>query len=657
MKLKIILSGILLFLAGLTHLQAKDYLVKSPDEQLKIRVRVKDSITYAVLFNNTEIVAPSLISMSLENRVLGRGAKIKDARSYQIRLELKPVYGKTASLSNNYNEIVIDFSDQYSIIFRAYDKGVAYRFVTRITDSINVISEQAGFNLSGNPQVIFPETDTFTSWEVPYKTYPSIGQIPDGKKALTPTLFCNQQSGVKVAVAESDVFDYPGMYLEKHQGKIMGKWANYPSRTELGSWGNFVSVVKEREGFIARTNGNRSFPWRVIIVAAEDKDLLNNQLVYQLAAPSRIANTSWIRPGKAAWEWWHDALLPGSPLPSGMNNRNTALYDYYIDFAAASHLEYLMIDAGWSDNYDLRKVKPYVDIREIINRGKTKNVGVFLWCVATTLMKDLEGNLDFLQSIGAAGIKVDFFDRDDQLALQWMEKIAGAAAERKLMIDFLGCTKPTGLQKTYPNIVNYEAVRGAECSKWDYTANPDQHLLVPFIRMLAGPLDYTPGSMRNRTKASFKPVDPGLPSTQGTRCHELAMYVVFDQPFAMLCDSPTEYLKYPDIMRFLSSVPTVFDDSKVLNAKAGSYAVMAKRKNNKWFIGAMTNWDARSLTVDLSFLPDHKTYIAELYTDAADANQNAEQYVFKMVKVTKQSKIDLSLANGGGAVAVLRPLD
>lgn len=655
MNIKFILLTALLLLAAKFNCEAepKDYWLKSPNGKLKIKVTVNDSITYSVFLKSTEIVLPSAISMTLENQTLGITPQVKRVKENGVRSFLSPVNGKVSQLSNDFNELIVEFSGNYSLAFRAYNEGLAYRFITDINDSIKVMNEKASFNFSGSPEVIYPETDVFTAWEVPYVKYNSIALIPEGKKAITPTLFSYQKSGIKVIVAESDLFDYPGMYLQKQKNKLAGTWANYPSHVEFGSWGNFVSVVKNRFDFIAKTEGKRTFPWRIIIATDDDKELLNNQLVYKLARPTKMSNTSWIKPGKAAWEWWHDALLPGAPIPSGMDHRTTALYNYYIDFAAANKLEYLMVDAGWSDNYDLKKVNPKVDIRNVIKYGDSKNVGVFLWCVATSLMKDLDGNLDFLKSIGAAGIKVDFIDRDDQLAIQWFEEIAKAAAKRNLMVNFHGCSKPTGLQKAYPNIINYEAVRGQECSKWDYTANPGHHLLIPFIRMIAGPLDYTPGSMRNRSKETFKPIDPGLPSTQGSRCHELAMFVIFDQPLAMLCDSPTEYMKYPDIMKFLSAVPTVFDDTKILDAKVGEYALIAKKKENKWFIGAMTNWESRTLKLNFSFLPDNKTYTADLYLDAADSGENAENYVFKTIRVTRNTIIDLPLARGGGAAAFL----
>lgn len=651
----IFISGALLF-STIFHCKAentppKSYTLASPNGKLQLNVMINDSITYSVSLKGQTVIAPSVISMTLENQVLGKSANIRKAREHTSRGRIKPLYGKEAVLDNAFNELLIDFRGNYTIAFRAYDEGLAYRFITHIADTVKVLAERADFNLPGAPLVIFPETDNFTSWEVPYITYNAPALIPDGKKAITPTLFSYPESGVKVVIAESDLLDYPGMYVAKDNGKMTGLWSRYPLRTVMGSWGDFVSVVKDRSDFIAKTYGERSFPWRVIIAADDDKTLLNNQLVYKLATPSKISNTSWIKPGKAAWEWWHDALLPGAAIPSGMPNRNTALYNYYVDFAAENHFEYLMIDAGWSDNYNLLKVNPRLDVRSVIQRAASKQVGVFLWCVASTLMKDLEGQLDFLQSIGAAGIKVDFIDRDDQLAIRWFEQIARAAAKRKLMVNFHGCSKPTGLQRTYPNIVNYEAVRGAECSKWDYSANPDHHLLIPFIRMLAGPMDYTPGSMRNSSKETFKPVDPGLPSTQGTRCHELAMFVIFDQPLAMLCDSPVEYQKYPDIMKFLSAVPTVFDETKVLDARVGAYALMAKKYRNKWFIGAMTNWEERTLQLDLSFLPAGKTFRVHVYTDTGSAN--ASDYRYQAMEANNRTKIKLPLAKGGGAVAYI----
>lgn len=614
--------------------------LKSPDAKLGVNINIGKEIAYTVWFNNKQVLLPSTISIALDKCVLGKEAVVKSTKTTRNRA---------------FNQLTINFKNSFALIFKAYNEGVAYRFVTDFEEKVKVVGEQAEFNLPGEPMAILQQTDSYTTWEGKYIKYPTVKAIANHIRATTPALFDYQEQSVKLLIAESDVWDYPGMYIQKKDNGFVGEWAKYPVKTEMGSWGNFVSVVKERAGFIAITDGKRAYPWRVIMVTDKDKTLLNNHLIAKLAQPSLIEDTKWIKPGKAAWEWWHDALLPGAAIPSGMDNRNTALYNYYVDFAAANKLEYLMIDAGWANNYDVTKVNPKLDVAQVIKRAGEKGVGVFLWCVAATILKDLDKSLDFIQSLGAVGIKVDFFDRDDQLAMQWMEQIAKAAAQRKLMVNFHGCTKPWGMEVAYPNIVNYEAVRGAESNKWDYSISPDHHLVIPFIRMLAGPMDYTPGAMRNKTKANFKPIDPGLPSAQGTRCHELAMFVIYNQPLAMLADSPTAYMKYPDVMSYLSKVPTVFDETVPLDGKIGEHAMVAKRKGHEWFVGAMTNWTERTLLLDFSFLPSAKNYTAELFIDAEDANVNAEHYEYKTIKVDRNTKINLKLASGGGAAIYIRP--
>ena len=643
----------LLLLIIYSNTNAQTYRLKSPDDNTLVDVYVGDSITYEVRYKDNLLLQPSGAGMTLDKITLGEKAVVRSIKRRSRNAIIRPLYGKNARLDEQYNELEIVFRGNYSLLFRAYNEGAAYRFVTDLKDSVTVQYERACFRINGTPGVVYPETDSYTTWEVPYVEYTSTADINEGKRAITPALFDYKDSGLKVMIAEADLSDYPAMYIKKQQRAFIGEWAPFPAKTVMGSWGNFVSVVKERKDYLARTSGKRTYPWRVIIISDDDKDLISNELIYKLSRTPEIEDFSWIKPGKATWEWWHDAILPAADIPSGMDNRNTALYKYYIDFAAKHKLEYLMIDAGWSNVYYLKTPNPKLDIKEVISYGAEKQVGVFLWCVATSLLSDLENNLAYLKQLGAVGIKVDFFDRDDQEAVQWMEKIAKAAAEKKLMVNFHGCTKPTGLQRMYPNIVNYEAVRGAECSKWDYTANPRHHLMIPFIRMAAGPLDYTPGSMRNRTKETFKPVDPGLPYTQGTRCHELAMYVLYDQPFAMLCDSPDEYEKYPDIMNYLSAVPASFDETKVLDAKLGEYAMVAKRKKGEWFVAAMNDWTPRELKLDFSFLPPGQTFNAGVYLDGEAADRDAEQYEHRTMRVGRDSVLNLRLAAGGGAVVYL----
>lgn len=633
----------------------KDYTLSSPDKKLDLKVNVGTSVNYSLSFKGKTILFPSSMNLTVDNKALCASAQVKADKKQSISEVIHPVYGKFKTLQDKCNELTLTFQDNFSITFRLYNEGFAYRFKTTLDKEIVVNSEQADFRLDDAFSALIPETDVLTAWELAYKNYNAISAIADNKRAITPCLFSSPDRKVRVIIAESDVRDYPGMYIQKTGEMLQGYWAAYPAKTEMGSWGNFVSVVKERENCLAKTIGKREFPWRVVIVTDDDKSLLTNELIYQLASPPSFTETAWIKPGKAAWEWWHDAIVEDAGFPTGMDNRNTQLYKHYIDFAAQNHLEYLMIDAGWSNVYDVKKVQPWVDIQGIINHGKQKGVGVFLWCVAAVLDKDLEANLDLFKSWGAVGIKVDFFDRDDQLAIRQVERIAKAAAERHLMVNLHGCSKPTGLQRTFPNIVNFEAVRGNECSKWDLTANPDYHLQLPFVRMLAGSMDYTPGSLRNESRQTFKPIAEGLPSTQGTRCHELAMFILFDQPFAMLCDAPAEYRKYPDVMKFLSPVPTSFDSTVVIEAKLGEYAVTAKKRGNDWYIGGMTGWTARDVNFKLSFLDKKVSYTAEIWKDGADADTNAKSYVFDSMHVSKKSELKLHMASGGGFVMRIYP--
>jgi len=503
--------------------------------------------------------------------------------------------------------------------------------------------------------VILPETDNYTSWELMYVDYASHTSIRDNKRSITPILL-NRKDGVKVVINESDVRNYPGMYLVKNRQGFTGDFALYPDSVSLGSWGNFVSVVMSRKDYIAEVDGYNTFPWRIVSATDDDRQLLTNELVYKLATPLQIGgDVSWIKPGKAVWEWWHDAMLPDAPIPSGMENRNTVLYKYYIDFAAEYGFEYLLIDAGWSNIFELSRTNENIDIPGLIEYGKSKNVGIFLWCTSTSLKNNADTYLKMISNWGAVGIKVDFFDRDDQLEMKWYETLAAKAADYKLMVNYHGCSKPTGLQRAYPNIVNFESVRGAECSKWDLTANPKHHVVFPFIRMLNGSIDYTPGSMRNASPQLFKPIGEGMPLSQGTRCHQLAMYVVYDQYLAMLCDAPTEYRKFPNIMEFLANVPVTFDHTRVLEAKVGEYIVTAKQNGSSWFIGGMTNWEARDAVIDFSFLPKNVSYIATIYRDGENANLYAEQYTCEKMEVSYTDKISLRMAQGGGFAIMVKP--
>lgn len=470
----------------------------------------------------------------------------------------------------------------------------------------------------------------------------------DGEWGLTPMLFDNRKHDYKVVVAESDLHNYPGMYLKKTQGVMCGHWAQYPRRIEMGSWGNFITVVKERESYLARVSAQHAFPWRIVMVSDDDRRLLTNEMVYLLAKPQQITDTDWIRPGKAAWEWWHCAILENAPFES--RRLTTELYKYYIDFAAENGIEYLLVDAGWSNVFDHLDFNKNIDIKEVIRYGKEKQVGVWLWTVAATLFHNKHIYLDSISAWGAAGVKIDFFDRDDAAIIPEYEELAKACAERHLMVDFHGCSKPTGLHRAYPNIMTYEAMRGAECAKWDTSSDPVYRLQCAFTRMLCGGTDYTPGSLRNATREVFRPIEHNLPMTLGTRCHDMALYLIIDSPFSMLADSPDEYRKYPDILRYLSQVPTVWDETIPLLARYGQYVVMARKAGDVWYVGGINDWTGRTVDIDFSFLPDDAVYEVEIFRDVHESNVDANRYCREIKRIKSKDIIRIDMAQGGGFV-------
>lgn len=635
------------------------YKLHSPDKKLELTISLDSVVRYELRHDRKVVVEPSAISMTMaDGTVWGKDPRVTGQSERQVSENVYPVSGKFSVIPDRYKELKLQMAGNYSLYFRLYDDGMAYRFEgnRQAADSVTVMSERATFRLADDPKMILGETQNLTAWEVSNVVYESVSAAKPGTYGITPTVFDNGRKDLRVVVAEADLNDYPGMYLRKDDDTAMsGYWAACPKEVVMGSWGDFVTVVKDRYPYLARTAGDHLFPWRVVIVAQDDRKLLTNEMIYLLAKPQQVAETSWIRPGKATWEWWHCAILENAPFESGHQKLSTQMYKYYIDFAAENKLEYLLIDAGWSNLFRPNELNPNVDVKEIIRYGKEKNVGIWLWTVASTLIHHPHQYLDSISSWGAAGVKIDFFDRDDQLIMREYENLAKACADRKLMVDFHGCSKPTGLHRAYPNILTYEAMRCNECSKWDTSSNPDYRMQCIFGRMLAGAIDYTPGSMRNATRECFKPIDPGLPMSLGTRCHELAMYVVFDSQFTMLCDSPDEYRKYPDILSYLSSVPVSFDDTRALSAKMGEHALLAKKKGDEWYVSGMTNWNERSQEIDFSFLPAGVTYTAEIFRDGKDAAVNANDYVYETKTVDSKTKMNVWMAPGGGVVMRVFP--
>jgi Glycoside hydrolase 97. len=660
---------LLLLLAGsLAAFSQKSYEVKSPDSKIGVKIEVgKEKVTYSVNHESTVVLSPSPISMTLSTgEVLGGNPTLKKVASASYSgVIATPIYRKK-EIVDRYNGLTLTFKNGYSLQFRAYNDGVAYRFVTAKKGDINVVSEEASFCFNKDHAAFIPyvrarkdgfgneiEKQCYTSFESYYDNIP-LSAVDSKKLMITPVLV-SLEDGKKMVITESNLEDYPGMFLKGENGatKLSGTFATYPKSEIQGGHNNLQYIVKEHEGYIAKTKGTRSFPWRVIAISTSDAQLADNDLVYKLADPSRVPDASWVKPGKVAWDWWNDWNISGVDFSSGVNNQT---YKYYIDFAAANNIEYVILDEGWAVNgkADLFDVIPDINLQELVDYGRTKNVGIILWAGYAAIDKDMEKVCKHYADMGVKGFKVDFMDRDDQKVVNFYYRLAEVAARYKLMIDYHGAYKPTGLQRTYPNVINFEGVAGLEQMKWMPTTT-DQvkyDVTIPFIRMVAGPMDYTQGAMRNAIKANYQPIYTE-PMSQGTRCHQLALYVVFESPFNMLCDTPTSYMREAECTKFIAKVPTVWDRTVALDGKVGEYVATARQKDGIWYVGAITNWDQRNITLDLSFLGDGD-YIVEVLRDGVNADKIASDYKKEVIAVPANRKLDIKMASGGGFVGVIR---
>lgn len=628
----------------------KNFFLLSPDERIQVKISTGEQLSYTVSIDNNEILAPSPISLTLSSgKVLGTKTKITRNNQRSIKNTVQPFLENTTEIVDKYNELSLTMAGNYSVVFRAYNNGVAYRFITSIKTRITVKNEGISYNFSDTTKGFFIEVPGFeTSYEDNYK-YQKISAIDSGKMAILPVLI-ESNYGQKILITEADLLDYPGTYLIPSEKGLVGVLPEHPKTTKIGGQNNFNRVVTERHDYIAETNGSRSFPWRLMVITRDDKDLLHNHLVYLLSTPSKINDPSWIQPGKVAWDWWNALNLEGVSFKTGFN---TKTYKYFIDFASENGLEYVNLDEGWSDQQDLLKVTTQLDMPEVIRYAREKNVKLILWCVWHVLDRQMQEALDQFESWGIAGIKVDFMDRDDQEAVNFYERLAIEAAKRKLVVNFHGAYKPTGLRRTYPNIINREAVMGLEYHKWSNKVTPEHNVTIPFIRMVAGPMDYTPGAMRNAASGNFQPIFE-QPMSQGTRCHQLSMFVVYDAPLQMLADAPTAYQKEPQILDFLSEVPTSWDETIPVKGRIGDFLILARRKGTTWYVAAMSDEKERRLNLTLDFIGEGE-YDAEIFMDGINAERNGVDYLRKERKIKKGNKISLDISEGGGWVMVIKP--
>ena len=587
-----------------------------------------------------------------DGSIFGDGKAFKNVSRAKVDNLLDASFYKKSQVRESYNELTLTFKN-FKLVFRAYDAGVAYRFVSLTKKGFDVESEQAQFAFPADWKAYVPYVKTskhsrgnqfFNSFENLYE-HIALSEWDKARFAFLPVMV-ESPKGYKVNIMESDLLNYPGMYMSNVDGDstLEAQFAPYPKKVEQGGHNKLQGQVTEYESYIARCSGPTSFPWRIVSVSAEDKDMLDNDLVWLLGTPADSSKDwSWVKPGKVAWEWWNDWNITGVDFKAGVNNDT---YKYYIDFASKNGIEYVILDEGWATKYktDLFDVVPEINLPELVAYAAERNVGLVLWAGYWAFDKDMDKVCEHYSKMGIKGWKVDFMDRDDQQMVDFYHRCAKTAAKYNMFLDMHGGFKPCGLNRTYPNVLNYEGVYGLENMKWYKGQDMVTYdVQIPFIRMAAGPMDYTQGAMLNGgrkcTSASSEP------KSQGTRCRQLGMYVVFESPFNMLCDTPIHYEKEIECTEFIASVPTVWDETVALDGKVGEYVVIARRKGDVWYIGGLTDWENRTIEINLDVLGGGNWNV-ELFTDGVNVGRNAKDY--KKTNFSATGSFSVKMTPGGG---------
>lgn len=635
---------------------AKDYDVHSPDGKVGVKISVSDSLSFSVRYGDEIILGDSRIALDVKGHEKHMTSSYSVARASRRSVDeiLKAVVPlKSRNVRDSFNELKLSFRGGWYLEFRAYDNGVAYRFGTDFKEgTVFVRNEIADYAFAEDCKAYWAgesNPDFISHCEAFFKEIPLSGIEPSKYSYLPVSLIT--PAGTRVAVTETDLSDYPNLFLFGGRGTTLeGRLPQVILETEMRT-DRDVNVLKKAD-YIAETAGQRTYPWRIFAIG-DDCSLLENNLPWQLASKEVSEDTDWIRPGKISWEWWSMLNVYGVDFKAGVN---TETYKYYIDFAAATGLEYILMDEGWSaGTLDIVNTKPGLNVPELVAYGKSKGVGVILWTLWTPMMKDMCKILDTYKEWGVSGIKIDFMQRTDQPMVNFYEDIARECFKRHLLVDYHGSFKPAGLQRKYPNVMSFEGVYGMEHDKCSYDISPEHDLVLPFTRMFAGPMDYTPGATINATKDDFS-IRWNHPMSQGTRAHQAAIFVAFESAVQMLCDSPSNYYKVPDFTNFIASVPTVWDETRAIEAKAGDYLLMARRNGVNWYVAGLNDWTGRTLSLSFEFLPEGN-YEAVIFRDGVNADVWAEDYVLERKTVNRESVWDVNMAPGGGWAAILRPVE
>ncbi len=641
-------------------LQAKEYTLKSPDGSIVTKISVGQDISWQVEADGQQLLSPSAIAINLQcGQVIGANTKVKNVSANSVKKTISTPLYKKSEVEDCYNQLSLKLSDDFILEFRAYDDAVAYRFVGDRKKPFTVTDEVASFKFPNDFNAYIPyvndnrggEKYTY-SFESFYDEQPLSKMFADSL-AITPVLI--DQGNFKVAVSDFGIHNYPGMFLKSDgAGGLVAEFATVPLEGYMGGYNTLNYIPTLRADYIAESiDGHQALPWRAIVISRSDTELANTDITQRLSAPSKISDLTWIKPGKVAWDWWNNLHITGVDFKVG---RNTETYEYYIDFARDNNLEYIIVDEGWSDTNSVMKPIGEIDIPALVNYGKDKGVKVILWASWKNVHKELEEAMKHYADMGVAGFKIDFFDADDQNMVKDMERFAKAAADHKLILDYHGM-KANGLHVTYPNILNFEGVKGLENYRWSSVENnpPRYAVTAPFIRTIVGPMDYTPGAMTNQNYSQHR-ADNDNPASEGTRTQQIAMYVVYDAPLQMLADSPTRYKANQCCTDVIAAIPTVFDDTRVLSGKVGEYIVTARKAGKIWYVGAMTNRDKRSIEIPLDFLPGGE-YNLQYVADGVNTDIDASDHKHGHLQVTSSSVIDVNMAPAGGWAAIITPIE
>ena len=638
---------------------AKEYKLLSPNGKLEITITAEPQLSYSVKCDGEQILATSQIGLKIyEGANLGEKPIVKKVKRTSVNTEIATQFYFRSTIKDHYNALRIDFATRYGVEFRAYDEGVVYRFVTNFKHDFKLENEIAEFAFVKDYKGYFPYTNWtgarndkyFTSFESWYR-HTELSKFESGKVAFIPVIV--EAEKYKVNILEADVEHYPGMFVSNPKGAtaLYGEFAPMPEKVVEGGHNKLQGIVESRKPYIAECKAATKTPWRIVLISEDANRFLDNDMVYRLASPSRLEDTSWIKPGKVAWEWWNHWGLVGVPFKAGVN---TETYNYYTDFAAKYGIEYVILDEGWAVKYanDLKQVIPEVDLKAIVDHANSKGVGIILWAGYNAVKGKEEEICRHFAEMGVKGFKVDFLDRDDVEMTDFQYNLAEIAAKYKLMLDFHGCQKPSGMNRTYPNVVNFEAVLGLECAKSRRGirySQVDYDLEIPYLRMVAGPMDYTQGAMRNANKKNYYPCSHA-PMSQGTRCRQLAMYAIYFSPFSMLCDSPSLYEREAECTKFIAEFPTVWDETVALESQFGDYVAMARRKGNTWYVGVANDWTARKVELNLSKILGEGEYLAEVFRDGVNADRLGEDYIHEVVALPASRKVVADMAPAGGYV-------